>query len=76
MFTQYTCTCLWINHPFLIDEYKDKGDTELLLPTNYNLMPPICPVHWALALKSVTKGDGGWGVTCKPWRNRFKMDGI
>ena len=44
-----------------------------MLPTNYNLMPPICPVYWALALKSVSRvGE----LTCKPWGNRFKMVGI
>ena len=44
-----------------------------MLPTNYNLMPPICPVYGALALKSVTRGGE---LSCKPWGNRFKMDGI
>ena len=62
-----------VNHPFILDECIDKGDTEVLLPRNKNPMPPICPVYWALALKSVTRvGE----LTCKPWGNRFKMVGI
>ena len=36
-----------------------KGNDDVLLPTNKNFMSSICPVYWALALKSVTKGEGG-----------------
>ena len=50
-----------------------KGNDDVLLPTNKNFMSSICPVYWALALKSVTRGRE---LSCKPWGNRFKMDGI